>query len=71
MKKENKPVTLEAIHSTAQQFCTTIFHQAYTSVWNKIHQVHKGGSVAEWLERWTSSLEAPSSSPVLTASCIG
>ena len=29
-----------------------------------------GGSVAEWLERWTCNSEAPSSSPALTVSWI-
>ena len=29
-----------------------------------------GGSVAEWLERWTCNSEAQSSSPALTASWI-
>ena len=74
MKKENKPVTLEAIYSIAQKFricCITLFHQECTSVWNKIHEVHQGGSVAEWLERWTCNSEAPRSSPALTAGWIG
>ena len=29
-----------------------------------------GGSVAEWLEHWTCNLEAPRSSPTLTARWI-
>ena len=29
-----------------------------------------GGSMAEWLERWTCKSEAPSSSPAVTASWI-
>ena len=29
-----------------------------------------GGSMAEWLERWTCNPEAPSSSPALTANWI-
>ena len=31
---------------------------------------NRGGGVAVWLERWTCNLEAPRSSPVLTASWI-
>ena len=30
----------------------------------------RGGSVSQWLERWTYDSEAPSSSPALTAGWI-
>ena len=34
------------------------------------HFLFSGGSVAEWLERWTCNPETPSSSPTLTTSWI-
>ena len=45
-------------------------HITIQEVFKRIQLALSGGSVAGWLGRWTCNLEAPISSPALTASCI-